>query len=68
MILAQSGDTMTLLLPFSLDVAGQDIDLFAGCAHDLTTCDVKFAATLNYGGFPFVPRKNPFNVTLRGGS
>ena len=46
----------------------QDIDLFAGCAHDLTTCDVKFDAVLDYGGFPFVPRKNPFNVTLRGGS
>lgn len=68
MILAQSGDVMTLLIPFSLNVSGQDIDLFAGCAHDLTTCDVKFDAVLDYGGFPFVPRKNPFNVTLRGGS
>ena len=68
MILAQSGDVMTLLLPFAASVIGQDIDLFAGCAHDLTVCDVKFDAVLNYGGFPFVPRKNPFGTRLRGGS
>ncbi len=68
MILAQSGDVMTLLLPFAATVIGSDIDLFAGCAHDLTTCDVKFDAVLEYGGFPFVPRKNPFGTRLRGGS
>ncbi len=68
MILAQAGDVMTLLLPFALDVNGQDVDLFAGCDHSLATCDSKFAAVLDYGGFPFVPRKNPFNTTLRGGS
>lgn len=68
LILAQSGDTMTLLLPFAENVLGSDIDLFAGCAHDLVTCDVKFDAVLNYGGFPFVPRKNPFNTRLRGGT
>jgi len=68
MILAQSGDTMTLLLPFAETILGSDIDLFAGCDHSLATCDTKFAAVLNYGGFPFVPRKNPFNTRLRGGS
>ncbi len=67
MILAQAGDVMTLLLPFAADVNGADIDLFAGCDHSLATCDTKFAAVLDYGGFPFVPRKNPFNTTLRGG-
>ena len=68
MILGQSGDTMTLLLPFAETILGSDIDLFAGCDHSLATCDTKFAAVLNYGGFPFVPRKNPFNTRLRGGS
>ncbi len=68
MILSQAGDVMTLLLPFAVDPLGKDIDLFAGCAHDLTVCDVKFAAVLDYGGFPFVPRKNPFGTRLRGGS
>ena len=68
MILAQSGDVMTLLIPFAETVLGSDIDLFAGCDHSLAICDTKFANTINYGGFPFVPRKNPFNTRLRGGS
>jgi uncharacterized phage protein (TIGR02218 family) len=68
MILAQSGDTMTLLLPFAETILGSDIDLFAGCDHSLAICESKFANVINYGGFPFVPRKNPFNTRLRGGS
>jgi len=68
LILSQSGDDLTLLLPFGADVLGQNIDVFAGCDRSLATCDTKFAAVLNYGGFPFVPRKNPFNTRLRGGS
>jgi len=68
MILAQAGDTLTLLLPFAETVIGSDVDVFAGCDHSLATCDTKFAAVLDYGGFPFVPRKNPFNTRLRGGS
>jgi hypothetical protein len=68
LILASSGDTLTLLLPFSVDVLGTDVDVFAGCTHDLAICSSKFDNVVNYGGFPFIPRKNPFNSTLRGGS
>lgn len=68
LILTSSGDTLTLLLPFSLDVLGTDVDVFAGCDHSLATCQAKFDNVINYGGFPFIPRKNPFNSTLRGGS
>lgn len=68
LILASSGDTLTLLLPFSVDVLGTDVDVFAGCTHDLAICLSKFDNVINYGGFPYVPRKNPFNSTLRGGS
>ncbi len=68
LILAQAGDTITLLLPFSIPVAGLNVDVFAGCTHDLAICQSKFDNVINYGGFPFIPRKNPFNSTLRGGS
>ena len=68
LILNQSGDDLTLLLPFAADVIGFDIDVFAGCDRSLATCDAKFAAVINYGGFPFVPRKNPFGTRLRGGT
>ena len=68
LVLSSSGDTLTLLLPFSVAVLGTDVDVFAGCTHDLAICLTKFDNVINYGGFPFVPRKNPFNATLRGGS
>lgn len=68
LILAQSGDTITLLLPFSIPVSGLNVDVLAGCTHDLAICLSKFDNVINYGGFPFIPRKNPFNSTLRGGS
>lgn len=41
--------------------AGSTIDVYPGCDHLLTTCDLKFGNTLNYGGMPFTPQKNPFN-------
>lgn len=33
---------------------------YAGCDHTLATCGTKFANQLRYGGFPYVPQKNPF--------
>jgi len=44
---------------------GANITLFPGCDHTLSTCKNKFNNTPNYGGFPFIPGKNPFgNVAL----
>jgi uncharacterized phage protein (TIGR02218 family) len=68
LVLAQTGDTLTLLSNFSDTVLGFNVDVFAGCAHDIGTCDTKFSNTINFGGFPYVPVKNPFGSTLRGGS
>jgi uncharacterized phage protein (TIGR02218 family) len=68
LVLSSSGDTLNLLLAFSIDVLATDVDVFAGCTHDLDICLTKFDNVINYGGFPFVPRKNPFNSTLRGGT
>jgi uncharacterized phage protein (TIGR02218 family) len=68
LVLAQSGDTLTLLLPFSIPVIATSVDVLAGCTHDLAICESKFDNVINYGGFPYVPRKNPFNTRLRGGS
>ncbi len=68
LVLSSSGDTLSLLLPFSIEVLATSVDVFAGCTHDLDICLTKFDNVINYGGFPFVPRKNPFNSTLRGGT
>lgn len=54
--------TFTILLPFETLDTGTVIELFAGCDHQFPTCIAKFANTERYGGFPFVPGNNPFEV------
>ncbi len=44
----------------SLSVGGTLL-LLAGCDHNFSTCRVKFSNHQQYGGFPYVPRKNPFD-------
>ncbi len=68
LIVAQVGDTVTLLSNFAETVLASNVDVFAGCAHDIGTCNTKFANVLNFGGTPYVPVKNPFGSTIRGGS
>lgn len=36
-----------------------DVKLYPGCDHSRATCDEKFDNLLNYGGFDFIPIKNP---------
>ena len=36
------------------------VTLYPGCDHTLTTCDTAFSNSLNYGGFPAIPQKNPW--------
>jgi uncharacterized phage protein (TIGR02218 family) len=61
LILAHTGNVLTLLLPFSSDPTGVSVDAFAGCDHTLTgDCATKFDNVLNFGGFAFVPSLNPF--------
>jgi len=64
LVTAQSGDTLTLILPFSDDVIGKEVDVYAGCDHTLSVCESKFSNNLNYGGFAFVPVLNPFDTSL----
>lgn len=43
--------------------ASASVDLYPGCDHTLATCTSKFSNSLNYGGMPYFPPKNPFNGT-----
>ena len=54
-------DTITISRPITGLVAGNEVDAFAGCDHTLTTCINKFNNLVNFGGFPLIPRKNPFS-------
>ena len=55
---------ITVLLPFASISVGSTFRLFAGCDHRFPTCSGKFSNETNYGGFPHVPRKNPFQSGL----
>jgi uncharacterized phage protein (TIGR02218 family) len=57
------GDTITITHPIIGLAGGNEVSLFAGCDHSLTTCNSKFSNATNYGGFPFVPKSNPFGGT-----
>lgn len=35
------------------------VTIYPGCSHDRATCAAKFDNLLNYGGFDFIPQKNP---------
>lgn len=38
---------------------GVPVILYPGCDHSMETCNLKFSNLPNYGGFPFIPTKNP---------
>lgn len=66
MILAQSGDDVTILLPFRSSPLGQNVDVTAGCDHTAETCATKFANLINFRGWPYVPTINVFETGLEG--
>lgn len=62
LIVAQDGNMLTLQMPFRGNIVGEEVTVTAGCAHTLAVCQAKFDNAINFGGFPFVPTKNPFNT------
>ncbi len=52
--------SITSLFPFATISVGQAFKMFAGCQLDFDICRTRFNNTINYGGFPSIPGKNPF--------
>lgn len=64
-VLAQSGDVITVLLPFEEDPTGTTVSVIAGCNKVLKEdCAQVFSNEINFGGFSFVPRRNVFTAGL----
>ena len=63
-ILDHTGDTIRVLLPFPTTPLGQTVEVFAGCDHSINTCSSKFNNVPNFGGFAWVPLRNPFSTGL----
>jgi uncharacterized phage protein (TIGR02218 family) len=64
-ILAHVGEVVTIPLPFAISPLGTSVRVYAGCDHSPETCKSKFNNVANFGGFPFVPTKNPFQTGLK---
>lgn len=64
-IIGHSGANLTLQrVSYSLAQAAAEgfpvaVTIYPGCSHDRATCNAKFDNLLNYGGFDFIPQKNP---------
>lgn len=53
------GNTITLSTDVRNIIAGSTVTAFSGCKHNTSDCQNKFNNIENYGGFPWIPRKNP---------
>ena len=58
-ILSNIAGVLKINYPFKHMAVGDSIEATAGCDHSFTTCKDKFDNTFNYGGFPYVPDRNP---------
>ncbi len=63
MIVSESTVGVELLYPVAIEV-GTGVQLTAGCDHSTSTCQSRFDNLDNYGGFPFIPTKNPFSTGI----
>lgn len=59
-IVQQNGDQVTLPMAVRGLLVGHSADVYPGCDHTLQVCNDRFNNVDNYGGFPFIPRLNPF--------
>lgn len=62
LITSQVGTALTLYLPLTGVVTGTSVKVYAGCDRKFSTCDQKFDNRENFGGFPQLPRGNPFRI------
>jgi uncharacterized phage protein (TIGR02218 family) len=53
------GQVLTLARTFEALSVSDTVNIYPGCDHIRTTCVDKFNNVLNYGGFPWIPSKNP---------
>ena len=70
MVTGHSGSQLTLsrpiqslLISLNEGAGNETVQIYPGCDHSRATCDSKFNNLNNYGGFPWIPLKNPFKMT-----
>jgi len=58
LIVGQTGNDLTLLTPFG--TVPSTVNVFRGCPHGIEACHDDFSNVINFGGFAFVPTRNPY--------
>lgn len=65
LVLAQSGNFLTLLVPFGSDMTGLNMQCLAGCDHRVDgDCALVYDNVERFDGFAFVPNRNPFEAGI----
>lgn len=54
------GNVVTITHPIPGILPTSTVVAYPGCDKTLETCQSRFSNQLNFGGFPFIPQKNPF--------
>lgn len=60
LIVGHDGSSIWVMSGVAGLAVGDTFEAFAGCDLSLGTCDSKFANSINHGGFPWKPLRNPF--------
>lgn len=60
-IVAHTGEVLTVQRPIADLAVGATVRLYPGCDHLQSTCASKFSNIDNFGGFPWVPIRNPYD-------
>lgn len=60
-ITSHVGDVVTISRPLTTLQGRDDVVLYPGCDHLKETCNNKFNNILNFGGFPWIPTRNPYD-------
>jgi uncharacterized phage protein (TIGR02218 family) len=61
LIINHASNKITVSSPIPGLQIGSVIDVSAGCNKSVEICASKFNNVLNFGGFPYIPTKNPFS-------
>lgn len=64
MIISNTGTTFTVSSAFADAAVSDAVTIRQGCNRSFTQCKAKFSNGINFGGFPYVPDRNPFNSSL----
>ena len=66
MITAHVGNDITVSYAFRTLALSDAVTLHTGCDHTVTMCEDRFANAPNFGGFPYIPKRNPFESGVKG--